>query len=298
MKDISVIIPTKNRQHILPLCLQPVLEQTIPSQSYEVIVIDDGSRDETARLIKEFQRRYPQLRYLYQQSRGKSAARNLGIQQSQAPLLALLDDDCIVEADWLEEFIRLARNNQEKVVFQGRMVNYSQGNIYGETWQFAFSKFVDYALAGKQAGYIDFMGGTNVSLERSAFQLCGDYDTSLECREDEDLRMRLQKLGYRIKYEPQIIVKHYYRQNFIAFTRQHFNYGRYQYLLFRKWGKEVRYKHGGVLGKKVRFYNPTVFFELWQKYGGKAVPMFFLLCYKIILALAGLNYERLICRHR
>ncbi|MCB1713751.1 MAG: glycosyltransferase family 2 protein, partial [Candidatus Competibacteraceae bacterium] len=85
---ISVIIPAHNRAHTLPRALDSVLAQTRPAD--EVILVDDGSTDDTAALL---QAHYPTVRYLHQPNQGVSAARNSGIRLARGDWIALLDSD-------------------------------------------------------------------------------------------------------------------------------------------------------------------------------------------------------------
>ena len=85
---ISVIIPTWNRAGSLPAAIESVLAQTLKAD--EVIVVDDGSTDDSRDIIR---RRFPDVRYLYQENRGVSSARNTGIQAAAGDWIALLDSD-------------------------------------------------------------------------------------------------------------------------------------------------------------------------------------------------------------
>ena len=97
---VSVIIPTCNRAHLLPRALQSVLAQTFTD--FEVLVIDDGLKDDTAPVVASYND--PRLRYLPQpENRGVSAARNRGLREARGPFIAFLDDD----DEWLPE--KLAR---------------------------------------------------------------------------------------------------------------------------------------------------------------------------------------------
>jgi len=88
MVSISVIIPCYNRAPLLTRALQSVVQQTRPA--VEIIVIDDGSTDDTRAMIS---RQFPEARYFYQDNRGVSAARNHGIRQATGQWLAFLDSD-------------------------------------------------------------------------------------------------------------------------------------------------------------------------------------------------------------
>lgn len=100
---ISVVIPSYNRASYLPFALDSVLAQT--SAAEEIIVVDDGSSDDTSDLLT----RYPQIRVLRQANRGVSAARNLGIKNAQHQWIALLDSD----DSWLPQKLEKIRQAQQ-----------------------------------------------------------------------------------------------------------------------------------------------------------------------------------------
>ena len=88
MPRVSVIIPTYNCDRFLPEAIDSVLMQTY--QDYEIIVIDDGSTDQTCQVLESYQNK---IRYFYQENQGSAVARNLGIKQAQGEFIAFLDAD-------------------------------------------------------------------------------------------------------------------------------------------------------------------------------------------------------------
>lgn len=100
---ISVIIPTYNRQKWLEEILASIAVQTLPVEQFEVIVVDDGSKDGTREVAHKA---YPfRLRYFYQTNQGDAAARNLGAKHSEAEFLVFLDDDIILDKDFLANLV-------------------------------------------------------------------------------------------------------------------------------------------------------------------------------------------------
>jgi glycosyltransferase involved in cell wall biosynthesis len=111
---VSVIIPTYNRKEWLRETLNSLARQTYPNDRFEVIVVDDGSTDRTQEITAQA---LPfTLRYFWQSNQGDAAARNLGARQSQADMLVFLDDDILVEPDFLTYLIRAHDGYQNRIV--------------------------------------------------------------------------------------------------------------------------------------------------------------------------------------
>ena len=85
----SIIIPTYNRAHLLSIAIQSVLDQTF--DDWELIVVDDGSTDDTKKVVEKFEREG--VRYVYQENKELSAARNTGIRAAFGSYICFLDDD-------------------------------------------------------------------------------------------------------------------------------------------------------------------------------------------------------------
>lgn len=114
MMLVSVIIPTYNRKDWILDTLDSLSYQTFPRDRYEVIVVDDGSTDGTAEIEG---RRFPfDLHYVWQSNQGDAAARNLGVQHSQAEILVFLDDDILVEPEYLTYLIDEHEPHSDRIV--------------------------------------------------------------------------------------------------------------------------------------------------------------------------------------
>src|SRR6516162_11213107 len=92
--DVSVIICTYNRQHLLKAALKSILSQQADGLRYEVVVVDNNSTDDTRQVIETFMGRgATNLRYLFEGRQGLSYARNAGVAVSRSPIVAFTDDD-------------------------------------------------------------------------------------------------------------------------------------------------------------------------------------------------------------
>jgi glycosyltransferase involved in cell wall biosynthesis len=179
---ISVVIPTHDRAQLLTRALESVLAQTLQPQ--EIIVVDDGSRDHTRRLLKN---RFPKCRYLYQPNRGVSSARNLGIEAARCDWIALLDSD----DEWLPGKLaaqsrRLASeprtrlcHTEEIWIRNGRRVNPMKKHAKSGGW--IFQNCLPLCVISPSAALI----------HRSLFAEVGLFDEALPACEDYDLWLRV-----------------------------------------------------------------------------------------------------------
>ncbi len=199
MNSVSVIIPTCNRAPLLGRALASVLGQSRPPD--EVIVVDDGSSDETPALMAQ---RFPGVLYLRQENRGVSAARNRGIRQASSQWLAFLDSD----DEWLprkleRQLALLAAepqwhiiHNDEIWIRRGRRVNPMKKHAKQGGWIFA--RCLPLCVISPSA----------VMIRRSVFASVGLFDESLPACEDYELWLRIC-CRYPVAYvDEALTVKH------------------------------------------------------------------------------------------
>lgn len=123
---VSIIIPTFNRADKLPDAIESALNQTY--KNIQVIVVDDGSTDNTVEVIKK----YPQVEYHYKKNGGQASARNEGLKNAKGPILASLDSDDIWYPDYLQKSVEKLESEQLDFVF----ANWDQDVKVGESWDF------------------------------------------------------------------------------------------------------------------------------------------------------------------
>ncbi|WEK21222.1 MAG: glycosyltransferase family 2 protein [Candidatus Pedobacter colombiensis] len=123
---VTIIIPTFNRENKLREAIESAVNQSY--KNIQVIVIDDGSVDQTAKLVKE----YPQIEYYYKKNGGQASARNLGLSYAKGSIIASLDSDDIWYIDFLKNCVEKLEKDQLDFVF----TNWDQDTRNGETWDF------------------------------------------------------------------------------------------------------------------------------------------------------------------
>jgi GT2 family glycosyltransferase/glycosyltransferase involved in cell wall biosynthesis len=201
---ISVIIPTFNRAGMLAVTLESFAAQSMPKNRYEVIVVDDGSKDRTPKVCRDFASRM-QLRYLHIDNSGISAAKNAGILASRGRILLFADDDDIADPHLLEEHVEAHRQHPEENV---AVLGYT-------TWAptlsitplmhyiteigcflFAYADFKD----GQILDFTHFWGGRS-SCKRSLLAKHGIFNHQFRTIiEDMELGYRLSKFGFRVVF--------------------------------------------------------------------------------------------------
>jgi len=143
---VTIIIPTYNRANKLPDAIESALNQTY--KHTQIIVIDDGSIDNTKELIK----RYPQVSYYYKANGGQASARNLGLKHAKGSIIASLDSDDIWYPDFLQNCIEKLENENLDFVF----ANWDQDSKGGKTWNFlSKDPFLTPYLSKEQNGWVD-----------------------------------------------------------------------------------------------------------------------------------------------
>lgn len=195
---VSVIIPTYNYANFLPTAIESVLNQTY--KNFEIIIIDDGSADNTKQVCKE----YGLVKYFYQKNKGLAAARNAGIQKSTGDYLVFLDADDWLEKDALEQNFSVIRNKPD--------VAFVSGNYYFLRAETNELDAVSVSVTGNhyerllQSNYIGMHAA--VMFQRWIFNEF-KYDETLKTCEDYDLYLAITR-KYPVIHHDKFIATYYF----------------------------------------------------------------------------------------
>jgi glycosyltransferase involved in cell wall biosynthesis len=215
---ITAVICTLNRAAYLSKAVQSLVDQTLPKDKYEIIVVDNGSTDNTKAVVKGF--RCDNLRCVYEPVLGLSQARNTGWENAGGEYVAYMDDDAVACPEWLERIVEDFENIKPR-----------PGSVGGRItliWEAQRPGWLPNELElplghiewGDAARFLtseeEFLGGGNVAYPREVLETCGGFSTMLGRKgnnllSNDELLVKkyLQKNSLGSYYDPQVWVQHH-----------------------------------------------------------------------------------------
>jgi GT2 family glycosyltransferase len=207
---VTVIVPVRNGEETIGACLASILRCDYPESLREVVVVDNASTDRTADIV----RTYP-VKYVHEPRRGRSHARNRGIQVSEGPVVAFTDADCIVARSWLRELV---------AAFDEEAVAAVAGEILPDPPRTPCQRYMAMRKPRWQCVALTsarpYAVTANVAFRRIVFDRIGAFDPRFTAGEDQDLSWRLLQAGLTLRYAPAAIVFHRHRPGSREFFKQ------------------------------------------------------------------------------
>ena len=220
MIRLSLVIATYNRAEQLMVTLGSVAMQSAEATTWECIVVDNNSADDTRQRVEAFQKKHSDLniRYVYEQNQGLSHARNAGIKASRGDIVAFIDDDERIVEEFITAYIDLFDQHPDAMAAGGEIIaEYPTGR---PRWM---SRYAERPIANPMSfgnnvrlfpkGRIP--GGGNMAMRRRLFDCIGEFNTSLGRTgkrllggEESDLFERIAKHGHKVYYAPRAIMYH------------------------------------------------------------------------------------------
>lgn len=216
---ITLILCTYNRANSIGTSLESILASVLsPRLEWEVLVVDNNSKDDTPAVIEGFSSRFPgRLRYLFEPKQGLSNARNAGINAARGRVIAFTDDDVTVDPRWLQNLTQPLLDDQ----CSGTAGRILLGEFHPPSW-LALSgphnlggSLVQFDLGDQPVVLNQAPFGASMAFQKSVFEKFGGFRTdlgrsgkSLIGNEDTEFGMRLIAAGVRLLYVPQAIVYH------------------------------------------------------------------------------------------
>lgn len=223
---ISVVVCTHRNPALLEKTLDSLSRQTLAEESFEVIVVDNNSKDNTGEVVA----RYPSARYVFEERLGLSFARNIGLQKAKGDIIAFIDDDAEADSKWLQALLRIYDNVPDVWAVGGKVLpiwDAPKPPWLTEDYHRSLS-LVEWGEDARALSWPERIIGTNCSFRRRVFDDIGLFDTSLGRigtallgNEDTEIQQRIHALGRLIYYSPQAVVYHHVTAS--RMTREYFS---------------------------------------------------------------------------
>ncbi|MBC7265034.1 MAG: glycosyltransferase [Chloroflexi bacterium] len=213
--SVSVVIPAYNAAATIAECLTALNAQSLPRTDYEVIVVDDGSIDDTADIAARYG-----ARVLRQANSGPAAARNRGVNEARADIVLFTDSDCVPSPEWLEEMIGPFADPQVagvKGVYRTR-----QRNLTARFIQIEYEDRYDHTARCK---YVDLVDTYAAGYRRNILISNGGFDIRFRFLEDQELSFRLTHAGHKMVFNPRAVVYHYHPESWRRYAQRKYRIG-------------------------------------------------------------------------
>jgi len=252
---VSVVVASYNGGRTLPACLDSLRHLNYPN--YEVILVDDGSTDDTPRIAAH----YPEIRTISQANLGLSAARNAGIRAATGEIVAFTDSDCRVDEDWLYYLVSDLLKT-DACGIGGHNFPPPDGDTMAACVAVAPGGPAHVMLDDRYAEHIP---GCNMAFWKWALDEIEGFDPIFRAAGDDvDVCWRLLQRGYRISFTHSGFVWHYRRNSVEAYLNQQAGYGVAE--------AQLRHKHPeyfnslGGMRWRGRIYSPSRLSDLFGRF--------------------------------
>lgn len=227
---LSVLICTYNRPELLARALESLIKNA--EEKPDQIVVVNGGDERTDRLVESVMTaNQSKVEIILIKTVNKNAAanRNVGLPHCHGDVIAMTDDDAEVFPNWVTLMKRAHKEHPEAGAVGGPVIGTNPESLIGK-----LADLITFP-SWPEPQYARTLPAVNISYKREVLECIGQQDDTLFRGEDVDYNWRLQKLGYKIYFDPRIKVYHQHRATLNGLLNQHYMYGRGYYLVRRKW---------------------------------------------------------------
>lgn len=255
---VSIIIPAYNAEKTIGECLSGAINQKWPGD-FEVIVVNDGSKDKTAAIASSF----PDVQVINVPNGGASRATNIGIQEAHYDIVVSLDADAVLAEDWLEKI--MPTFDDRSVAAVGGYALTGNKSVVGKLMGYDVELRLD-----RISFYTDHLYTMNTAYRRQVLVDVGVFNEEMKIAYDVDISRRLKAAGYNLVLKKDAKCTHYWRDDFKGYLKQQYNYAYYRLEITRKFKRS----HDRVAGLGMILHVPlTAIVLLAAIFGSLVTPL-------------------------
>ena len=241
---VSVIVPCRNEKDHIDICIRSVLNQTIPHEQIEFIVVDGMSDDGTRKILQQFMTEDSRLKVIDNFQQITPCARNIGIRAARGKYIAILDAHTEYSASYVGTCIDLLEEHSEICCAGGPIISIGR-SAFGRAIAAAMSHPIGVGNAKHRfpeyEGYAE--GACFPVFRKEIFDKIGLFDEGLVRNQDDDFNFRVSREGEKIFLSPRAQCTYYVRETPNKLFWQFFYYGYYRVLVLRKHRLPISYRH-------------------------------------------------------
>jgi len=218
---VSIIVPVCNSERTIGECLDALLCQEYPRDKYEIIVVDNGSEDNTPGIIKK----YSVALESENEKRSAYAARNKGLERARADIIAFVDGDCVAAKNWLKTAVAEFMKDSRVGCVGGEIINVGENN----TLTGKYAQFVNYHNPSIMMNhpFMPYAQTANALYRKEVFEKIGFFkdDDTMYSGGDADICWRMQlETDFKLKYCREAVVYHKDVMSWRGFMRKFFRF--------------------------------------------------------------------------
>lgn len=234
MIEFSIVIPTYNRVERLQSCLEALNRQTLSTHRFEVLVVIDGSTDETREMLQKFRPSYS-LRAIWQENSGQSRALNRGIREAKGHYCLFLDDDIVADPNLAAEHLQAQQQYHNGLVIGQLTLSIPPNadwyaNAFAQGWR---EHYVQLNQEPAKLTWQDCYSG-NMSAPRESLLACGGFAEDMIRGFDVELARRLEKQGCTLVFLPEALGCQQEQKGFRELSRDAENAGKVDVILYQQ----------------------------------------------------------------
>lgn len=233
---VSIVVPMYNEEKTIRKCIKSLINQSYPSEHYEIIVVSDGCNDNSENIVRDLIKSEGSnnITLVRQENQGASAARNFGAKLAKGTIILFIDADCIADYHWIEEMIKPILKD-DVVGVQGAYKTRQKKIIA----QLAQIEFEERFMKQKRTEYVDFVGSFSAAYKKDVFDKYKGFNTAFVMNEDVDLAFRISSDNHKLSFNPEAIVYHLHPDSLLRYFRIKFWRGFWRTILYKRFSKKL-----------------------------------------------------------